>query len=1275
MQIFDGDALVLDIQVDDESYRYRSIMGENSLTLKFSLAEHVEIPLGSYCEFMGETYTLDIPENLKMNHSRSFDYTVTMSSSQAHLVRYKFRNTIDRRLKFSLTAKPQEHLQMLIDNLNLRETGWIAGECIEGTEKLISYNHTTCMDALSQIAEAFETEWEVTGKTISLKKVEYNKDNPLALAYGKGKGFRPGIGRTNYEDSQPVEVLFVQGGERNIDASKYGNAELLLPKNSTLRFDGNKFEYEDGFDGTKARTYVTDADGYSIRRQDKELQTHNEDSLDCSEIYPSRDETIIGVIVSDAEKNWYDVVTDAPESLDYSQYGIGGETPTIIFQTGELAGREFDLESDDNGIICEKVYSEEGAFKGWKFQIVPSEQDGITMPGGSFVPVVGDKLRIFGIQLPDAYICDNDTKSGASWEMFRQGVKYLYGNEDAKFTFTGELDGIWAKKDWINIGGKIRLGGFISFTNEQFQPEPVLIRITGIKDYINNPYSPEIELSNSTSGNSVRSELNKIASNEVTVDDKFRESVNFTKRRFRDTKETIAMLEDAMLEGFTDSISPLTVQTMMMLVGDQSLQFRFVDGTSDPHQVVHVVEYDADTKILKIDEGIIQHMTLGINSVSEEHSASEYKFWTLPEYTTPVLDNPAKKYYVYAKVGRTSETGIFYLSETAKGMESEAGSYYLLMGILNSEYAGERSYVSLYGYTEILPGQITTDVIRDSEGRLVIDLPNAVITAKDGARINGNITIGPGSSGLSNLEEWTDAEQSIQDAQNTANEALGTANEAKDYIDNTLPSEIAEINNRLDGVVENWFYKYAPSRQNEPAATWIADGEEADHAGDTFTNIQEYVDDETTPDAGKSWRWALIDGQYDWTPIADSDAVKALQEAARAQDTADQKRRVFVTTPYTPYDVGDIWTQGPDGEIMRCIKVRATGSYAASDWDKASKYTDDTVADEANDRLDNIEYLKSLFPNSTLVAGATISQMAVVTDKNPDDGGKVIAGLNGTDNGKDSTHGKVLLFAGSDGIDETGEKISNAETKIYEDGHIKANSVDIEGNIVATNGSIGNFEITEESGGLWLKANGGDGDYGMSMSAARIAYFNNVIDDYITNFIVQSYPGGRYLPHAELSVKSEFTGQAPSAYNGILNIGIALNVFGATYKTLGNDIYGNFAVRSDAGMFAGLRPALRIVTDASLTLTKYDFTLFANNQRENTYMMCNLPTNPENGQTYMIFKEGQGDVRIATTDGKMIHRLGYGDSTATGFGNAQGIAFVAYSAQDGKWWCSFMRWD
>lgn len=310
-------------------------------------------------------------------------------------------------------------------------------------------------------------------------------------------------------------------------------------------------------------------------------------------------------------------------------------------------------------------------------------------------------------------------------------------------------------------------------------------------------------------------------------------------------------------------------------------------------------------------------------------------------------------------------------------------------------------------------------------------------------------------------------DQTATEAQDTANSADRKAQQAKDYIDNTLPGELSEINKRLDGVVENWFYPYTPSLYNEPAQTWIADGEQENHIGDTFTNtlpanfdptdagcweqgsigasyidgiktwdqikiadstrirlktpvggipkgavlsvgegytmgynpiassgavIASYVwsqsytvgsenpyiafvirktdnakitpaeypqihftissDKTTNPDAGKSWRWVKEeDGTYKWTPIADSDAVKALQEAARAQDTADAKRRVFVVTPTTPYDAGDIWTQGEGGDIMRCIESRATGNFESSDWDKASKYTDDTAANEAKERL------------------------------------------------------------------------------------------------------------------------------------------------------------------------------------------------------------------------------------------------------------------------------------------------------------------------------------
>lgn len=315
-------------------------------------------------------------------------------------------------------------------------------------------------------------------------------------------------------------------------------------------------------------------------------------------------------------------------------------------------------------------------------------------------------------------------------------------------------------------------------------------------------------------------------------------------------------------------------------------------------------------------------------------------------------------------------------------------------------------------------------------------------------------------------------DQTATEAQDTANSADRKAQQAKDYIDNTLPGELSEINKRLDGVVENWFYPYTPSLYNEPAQTWIADGEQENHIGDTFTNtlpanfdptdagcweqgsigasyidgiktwdqikiadstrirlktpvggipkgavlsvgegytmgynpiassgavIASYVwsqsytvgsdnpyiafvirktdnakitpaeypqihftissDKTTNPDAGKSWRWVKEeDGTYKWTPIADSDAVKALQEAARAQDTADAKCRVFVVTPTTPYDVGDIWTQGEGGDIMRCIESRATGNFESSDWDKASKYTDDTAANEAKDEIANLQF-------------------------------------------------------------------------------------------------------------------------------------------------------------------------------------------------------------------------------------------------------------------------------------------------------------------------------
>lgn len=415
-------------------------------------------------------------------------------------------------------------------------------------------------------------------------------------------------------------------------------------------------------------------------------------------------------------------------------------------------------------------------------------------------------------------------------------------------------------------------------------------------------------------------------------------------------------------------------------------------------------------------------------------------------------------------------------------------------------------------------------------------------------------------------------DQTATEAQATANSADRKAQQAKDYIDNTLPGELSEINKRLDGVVENWFYPYTPSLYNEPAQTWIADGEQENHIGDTFTNtlpanfdptdagcweqgsigasyidgiktwdqikiadstrirlktpvggipkgavlsvgegytmgynpiassgavIASYVwsqsytvgsdnpymafvirktdnakitpaeypqihftissDEMTNPDAGKSWRWVKEeDGTYKWTPIADSDAVKALQEAARAQDTADAKRRVFVVTPTTPYDVGDIWTQGEGGDIMRCIESRATGNFESSDWDKASKYTDDTAANEAKDEIANLQFgARNYIARQFLYAWNSAKEGVsdVVTSGSDADGaymkidankasnaGVAIAATSQIVNWTDCFGGKITYKAGMSYVFKARIKLPETKTgcvfcAVYEDGY------------------------------------------------------------------------------------------------------------------------------------------------------------------------------------------------------------------------------------------------
>nr|DAS77042.1 MAG TPA: tail protein [Caudoviricetes sp.] len=706
----------IDVLPTDESYRYRSIMGEHTLTLYFALPSYTDIPTGAWCEFANERYTLNQPAKIVKHNTRHFEYTLTMDSEGVNLKNYKFRNPNDKTLKFPFTASPRYHIQILVDCLNMIDSGWQVGNCIEASEKLVSYNHNNCLEALEMIAKSFETEYEIIGKTIHLHKVEYFKNNPLPLQYGKGKGFKTGVSRTT--EQSRITRLYVQGGDRNIDRSKYGNKELLLPKSQEYVYEGV--------------TFLSDDKGLSIAIKNAQNNGFiNEQSLDLSHIYPSRKGTISAVFEVDRNKHFYDFAdTTIPEALNFADLQIKGEKMVIYFESGMLSGREFEISRYEHS----SGYNHSTR----RFEIVPKEEDGTTMPNDIFKPAIGDQYSVYNMHLPAAYICDNDTKTGASWEMMKEACKYLYENRADLFTFTGDLDGIWAKKNWANVGGRLKMGAYINFSDTEFQRTPVAIRIVGLKEYVNNPYSPQIELSNKIQGHSFVSEMRKLQNQEVYFGELNKRTQSLTKRSWHDAQETIKQIEAAFPE-YTKSIVPATIQTMMALIGNKATQFAFVSSKTNPITVPHALYFDKATKQIKAGSGWIKHYTLGTTDIKPSHSASDYKYWNVSSFVSGRLDNKAKTYYLYIKASKTAETAQFVLSENKIGMEEVAGFYHFLYATVNSEYDGDRGIALLNGFTEITGGQMVTNKISSGNGEQYIQLLDNEIIIKANLRItDGN---------------------------------------------------------------------------------------------------------------------------------------------------------------------------------------------------------------------------------------------------------------------------------------------------------------------------------------------------------------------------------------------------------------------------------------------------------------------------------------------------------------------------------------------------------
>ena len=197
-----------------------------------------------------------------------------------------------------------------------------------------------------------------------------------------------------------------------------------------------------------------------------------------------------------------------------------------------------------------------------------------------------------------------------------------------------------------------------------------------------------------------------------------------------------------------------------------------------------------------------------------------------------------------------------------------------------------------------------------------------------------------GTHSINSSKVWISEEnQSIGAKFNTIQNSIkSNSDDLTNFIEQTTKN-IADIQEQIDGNIQMYFYEYDPTNNNAPAKDWTTIEQKKNHLGDLFYNTI----------TGASFRWEVLNNNYYWKETANADLTKALADAAKAQETANSKRRVFVVTPTPPYDVGDLWVQGSSGDIMKCKTAKSEGqSYDISDWDKASKYTDDSKANEVN---------------------------------------------------------------------------------------------------------------------------------------------------------------------------------------------------------------------------------------------------------------------------------------------------------------------------------------
>lgn len=923
-----------DFVIEDDDIR-RSMSHDNNVSFNVESKDSLDIKIGDYIIEDGSHYTIYDPIDVEESNG-VFSY---------HLV---FRSP-DYKLKFSIvkdegaTTFPyhggiKEFVDLVILSLNEDQQEYTAGDIDEGNIIDLEFDNSSCFQALDDICEAANMEWNLTGTSINVK-YRIGKDVDIVFEYGKEKGGYS-VRLDKVQNTSIVTRLIGKGGTINLpkDYVSPDTPKRLNLGNEILEKNIDKY-------GKITGVYTND------------------------NIYPRLiNKTVLEVTIpEDIEKatSWK-LKLDLP--FDLSQQYADDKTPLIKFQTGDLTGNEFEI-VDNSWNNTDKTL---------EIIVQEDESDGYKLPNETRQPRVGDVFVLLNIYMPQSYVDE------AIDELRTATQEELNKKSEPQYAPTVKVSKRFLTKNGysLDIGDSIT----VKVGEHSINTRILAINQSSSSDEINYELGDEILYSYEDNVNNQIEQIQVTLKQLISLEDVrrlFNVLINQWRPLWMDQK--LHSYDDVRFKSVT---SPLFV--FNELTTPEFVSGLLGSGTrlKDNH-----LELDEITvrKRMNVFELLIQRVravggqlllspaSIKIESVEELEDGYKCSFntdeQTIPE---PFVLNDQGFHQTFTGKGINRYwrlvTGVgsdyFILSKTDREEGSgipRAGDEIILLG--NRTDKARQSAMMLSAYGSDAPYLDTYDGIDsyDLSGKLLTREGNLTGIVDD---VFGQLS-GSGFYGKNVFLRGRFAFNSGQDVEEVLEEVKITANEARDYITNTLPALFEEVDARIDGQVESFFENYDPTLTNKPASDWTTGIEKERHLNDTFTN-------NTT---GASWKWVKDGNAYKWIEIADVATVKALAIAGKAQETADGKIRNFITTaehptPYPPYDVGDLWNQGDNGDIMCCIVSRVSGNYVASDWVKSNKYTDDAVAIDARNKANEAQASAESAKTSAEEANTAISDMS-----------------------------------------------------------------------------------------------------------------------------------------------------------------------------------------------------------------------------------------------------------------------------------------------------------